>query len=145
MNSYILGDDYDSGGAGVITSAEDFILFADAMANGGCGRNGARILSPETVRLWQTNALRAGELRSFNWPQYKGYGYGLGIRTLVDRAAAGTTSPVGECGWNGAAGSTVFLLPERGISVFYAQHTLNPHEEEIFPVLREAVMRSLDA
>ena len=58
-NGYIFGEEYDSGGAGVITSIDDYAKFAYAMTNFGVGANGARILSKASVELMRTNKCTA--------------------------------------------------------------------------------------
>lgn len=140
---HILGPEYDSGGAGLVSCPEDLILFADAMANGGVGKTGARILAAETVDLWRTPALTDHQKRTMTWSQLAGYSYGLGVRTLTDRIAAGSIGPVGEFGWGGAAGALVYMVPETGTAVYLAQHTLNPHEEKVLPELRNVIFSCL--
>ena len=49
---------YESGGAGLYASVEDYSRFADAMANGGVGITGAQILKSETIDLSNWAALR---------------------------------------------------------------------------------------
>ncbi len=142
-NGYILGDNYHSGGAGVYSTADDYILFADAMACGGVSAIGERILSSETINLMRTNCLNEVQLKDFNWIQYKGYGYGLGVRTVIDKAAGGVLSPLGEFGWAGAAGSQVIIDPANRLSVFYCQHMTNPQEDYIFPRIRNIIYAEL--
>ena len=91
------------------------------------------------MSLMRTNFLTPSQAKGFTWAQYKGYGYGLGVRTLIDRAAAGSLSPAGEFGGGGAAGALVFFSPETGVSVSYAQHTLSPREEKVLPELRNVI------
>ena len=45
-NVYILGTDYDSGGAGLISSVSDYIKFADALASGGVAATGTHSFLP---------------------------------------------------------------------------------------------------
>ena len=142
-NPYILGSKFFSGGAGIYSSAKDYILFADAMACGGIAATGERILSSATVNLMKTNCLGEVQQKDFNWIQYRGYGYGLGVRTVVDRALGGILSPVGEFGWAGAAGSMVIIDPVNKLSVFYCMHMRNPQESYIFPRLRNIVYAEL--
>lgn len=143
---FILGTEYDSGGAGVIASLEDYVKFADAMANGGVGATGAtgaQILSAATIDLMRENALTEEQRRQITWGQLAGYGYGLGVRTMVNRAEGGSIGPLGEFGWGGAAGSLLYLSPEEGVAICYAQHTLNPHQDEVMPTLRNVVFAAL--
>lgn len=143
QNGYILGTEYESGGAGMISTAEDYIRFADAMANGGAGANGARILSPAAIDLMRAPALTAAQAESYNWSQLRGYNYGLGVRTLTDVSAAGSLAPAGEFGWGGAAGALTFFSPETRTAVYYAQHTLCPAEEKVLPQLRNVIFACL--
>ena len=136
---HVLGSEYDSGGAGVTTSVEDYSKFASALANGGVGRNGEKIISAGTIDLLRTNQLGDVQMKDFNWQQLRGYGYGLGVRTLVDVAKSGSCGNIGEFGWGGAAGATVLIDPSVGLSVFYTHHMLNPQEEYYQPRLRNVV------
>ena len=50
-----------------------------------------------------------------------GYGYGLGVRTMMDPAANGSMSSVGEFGWGGALGTYMLCDPATGVSLVYGQ------------------------
>ena len=113
------------------------------MANGGVGPNGERILSAGTIELLRANQLGPVQLEDYNWPQLAGYGYGLGVRTMMDRARSGSNGSVGEFGWGGAAGANVLVDPDRHVSLFFAQHMLNPHEEHYQPRLRNVLYACL--
>ena len=133
------GRNYDSGGAGIVVSVGDYAKFANALANGGKAANGERILSSSTVNLLKTNQLSAELRKDFNWSQLKGYGYGLGVRTMIDCAGGGSNGNVGEFGWGGAAGATMLADTQAGFSYFYSHHMLNPREEYYQPRLRNVV------
>lgn len=138
-----LGEEYDSGGAGIITTVSDYGKLMAALAGFGRGSNGECILSPYSVELMCTNRLNEKLLDDFNWTQFAGCGYGLGVRTHMDRVKSGNLSNLGEFGWGGAAGSAAFCDPTIGLGVFYAQHTLNPREEWYQPRLRNVVYSCL--
>lgn len=133
------GSEFDSGGAGIITSVPDYSKLCAALACGGKGASGEVILSKGTVDLLRTNQIPAHILPDLNWDQLRGYGYGLGVRTMIDKARGGTTGNIGEFGWGGAAGATVLADPDIGLSVFYAHHMLNPQESYYQPRLRNIV------
>ncbi len=135
-NHLVFGDRYDSGGAGIITTVNDYALLAAALANSGRGLNKNRILSRATVELMKTNHLSNEQRRMMSWPQLKGYGYGLGVRTMLNKAEGGSNGPAGEFGWGGAAGATVLMDTEHNLAMFYAHHMLNPQEEYYQPRLR---------
>ena len=142
-NSHILGDEYDSGGAGMISTVSDYIKLASALSNYGLGITGERILSPYTVDLMRTNTLDENQIKTFNWKQLEGYGYGLGVRTMIDRAKGGSLSNVGEFGWGGAAGASVYIDPKIGLAAVYAKHTLNPREDYYQPRIRNVLYSCL--
>ena len=117
---YNLSPQYESGGAGLISTTEDYALFLDAMANGGTARNGYQILAPATVVLMGTNHLTGQQLEDFG-KMRPGYGYGLGVRTHLDKTRSGSLSPLGEFGWDGAAGGFAVVDPKNKVSLTYYQ------------------------
>ena len=58
--------EFESGGGGLIGSVAEYIKFADALACGGQGKDGAQILSPEMIQLWSANQLCPQGRRSFD-------------------------------------------------------------------------------
>ncbi len=125
-NGYILTDEYDCGGAGLISCAEDYVKFADAIACGGVAANGYRLLKRETIELMRKDALAgfAVHPETFASCVGGGYTYGLGVRTLADKSF-GSKCPIGEFGWDGAAGACFTADLENGISMFFVQHLFN--------------------
>lgn len=141
--AHVLGDEYDSGGAGIITSVADYAKFCAALANYGTALTGEKILSKSTIELMSTNHLDDTQIKDFNWQHLLGYGYGLGVRTHINPAVSGCISNLGEFGWGGAAGATVIVDPKINLAVFYAQHVLNPREEYYQPRLKNVVYSDL--
>lgn len=143
-NAYVFGDGYDSGGAGLITTIDDYAKFVQAMSMGGISPNGARILSPSTVKLMGTNMLDEKRMAQFStWRNNSEYGYGLGVRTKIYEGWGGTICSLGEFGWDGAAGSLCSIDTEREIGIVYTQHMLNPHHEQIHPRIKMLVNLAL--
>lgn len=121
---YSLSDEYESGGAGLTSCAEDYSIFLDALACGGISENGERILSPETVAFMGKNHLNKKQTEDF-YALRPGYGYGLGVRTHIDNTISGSLSPIGEFGWDGAAGAFSLVDTKNRISLTYFQHIHN--------------------
>ena len=121
---YNLSSEYESGGAGLTSCTEDYALFLDALANKGVAKNGNIILKPETVELMGTNQLSGKPLEDFNELR-NGYGYGLGVRTHIDKEKSGSLSPLGEFGWDGAAGAFSMVDTKNRLSLTYFQHIHN--------------------
>lgn len=141
-NWLIFGPEYDSGGAGVTATLEDYGKFAFALAHDGVGMNGERILGSRTISLLQRDQLTPAQKADFNWPQFHGYSYGLGVRTMVD-PAAGSNGSIGEFGWGGAAGATLLVDPAERLALVYTHYMLNPQEEFYQPRLRNVLYACL--
>ena len=120
--AYQLGTEYESGGAGLVSSVDEYILFAEAMCNGGVGLNGERILSRRTIDMMRMDTLPDHQ-KEHPFGRH-GYGYGLGVRTHTNPSLSGSLSALGEFGWDGAAGCLVSIDPDREITIFYAQQVL---------------------
>jgi CubicO group peptidase (beta-lactamase class C family) len=115
---------FESGGGGLYSTVSDYILLSEALCNFGAAPNGARILKPETVNALRVNQLDETCLRDFaefGGTSKAGYGYGLGVRTLLNREMNNALSKNGEFGWDGARGCYVCIDPDSQLALFYAQ------------------------
>ncbi|NLE13019.1 MAG: beta-lactamase family protein [Clostridiales bacterium] len=122
--SHVLTPNYESGGAGLISSVEDYSKFADTMSCGGRSAEGYRLLKPETIKLMTAEQLsKVANDTGFSCAAGPGYGYGLGVRTRVTHE--GGRSPLGEFGWDGAAGAYVMMETTNAISITFGMHVLN--------------------
>ena len=140
-NTFVIGSEYESAGAGLVSCVEDQAILADALANGGVGKNGERILSRFGIRLMSTNALEGKafeDFRNSTLTDRVGYGYGYGVRVNMEPARVGNLAPVGEFGWDGAKCSYMLIDPENSISFFHAEHMGGLHKM-ISPRLRNLV------
>ena len=146
-NQFCFSPDYDSGGAGLCSSLEDYILLPEALANGGVGRNGYQLLKPETVEELRKDRLTEAQRDGWEqrWLRLGSYGYGLGVRTRLNQKD-GSGASIGEFGWDGAAGAYCIADPARRLSVFYVQHVLEmgPVFDKVHPKLRDLVYECLD-
>ncbi len=120
---YRLSPNYHSGGAGIVSTLDDMARFASALTMGK-GPDGYPLLKEESVlemRKEQLSQVAANP--AFGCAMGPGYGYGLGVRTLVDKSE-GQRSPIGEFGWDGAAGSFILCDKENGLSIVFTMHVL---------------------
>ncbi|MBQ8162004.1 MAG: beta-lactamase family protein [Clostridia bacterium] len=119
-----MGPNYFSGGGGLMSTVNDYGKLAAMLGNGGRTSDGTVILSDESIRAMQENQQTAQGLEDFaemgGWSK-AGYGYGLGVRTLMDRERAGSLSQQGEFGWDGMLGCYVLADPASHVGIFYAQ------------------------
>ena len=143
--AYRLSPIYHSGGAGIISTLEDMSRFAAALTCGK-GPDGYHLLNRESIDLLRKEQLSSvAKDPSFGCCMGPGYGYALGLRTLVDKSQ-GQKSPIGEFGWDGAAGSFILCDPQNDVSVVYTMHVLNWYGiRDVFHVpLRDAVYDALN-
>ncbi len=123
-----MGGSVELGSGGLVSSVDDYSLLMDALANGGVGASGARVLKSETVELCRQNLLDDVSLADFRrWQGASLYGYGWGLcgRVHMDGKVSLSNSPVGEFGWNGAAASYALADTENKLSIFIAMHVHN--------------------
>ena len=122
-NAAELGVDYTaptipSGGGGLVSTAQDYLRFAQMLLNGG-ELDGVRILAPSTVQLMTANhlapSLMTGEFRI--GPEVikpgKGYGYDLGV--FSDPLQADEMVGNGTFFWNGAADTWFWVDPSNDL------------------------------
>jgi len=132
----------ESGGGGLLSTLSDYSRFAHMLANGGT-LEGERILGRKTVELMAMNHLRPEQVPSFNWEHLKGYGYGLGVRMMMNPALAGSNSSIGEFGWMGMAGTWVMIDPKEQLSAVYMHQLLPNFETYTQPRLRNVIYGAL--
>ena len=90
-----------------------------------------------------TNHLNERQLRDYGGDRH-GYGYGLGVRVMMDRAAGSANGTVGHFGWAGLAGSYLLIDPVEELSLVYMQQMIPSLEPEVHPRLRNVVYGSLE-
>lgn len=112
---------FESGGAGLVSTIDDYARFARMLLAGG--RLGdVRILQKETVALMSRNHLTENQRIEYNWDSVLGYGYGCLMRCLEDKAKANTMGSIGEYGWDGWTGNYVTVNPEKNtVLLFFVQ------------------------
>lgn len=137
---YNISPEYESGGAGLTSTTEDYALFLDMVACGGVGKTGSRILKEETVKLWGTNHVSGAAADDFD-EMRRGYGYGLGVRVHMRPETSGTISPVGEFGWDGAAGAFSMVDPINHVSLTYFQNVMGNSPDQ--SAIRNALYKDL--
>ena len=108
-----------SGGAGAVSSAGDYLRFSQMLLEGGA-LDGARVLSPTTVRLMASDHLgerievpvTPGELL-LGTP---GYTFGLGFMVREEVGLAGVPGSQGEFLWGGYGGTFFWIDPVEDIT-----------------------------
>jgi CubicO group peptidase (beta-lactamase class C family) len=136
---YLAPPALESGGGGLVSTAADYLRFANMLVNGG-ELDGERILAPMTVRLMGSNHLPGGKdltelSRSlFSESTNAGVGFGLGFAVVFDPPKTLVPCSMGEFYWGGAASTAFWVDPvEKVTAVFMTQ--LLP--SSTYPIRRE--------
>jgi len=113
-----------SGGAGLVSTANDYWRFAQMMLNGG-EMDGHRILAPATVALMTSNHVPENLLPlSFNSVAagpFSGYGFGLGYCINMDPTNTAAAGSRGDFGWGGLADTYCWVDPEKSLVAILLQ------------------------
>ena len=129
-----------AGGAGLVSTADDYARLAQMLANGGT-LDGARILSRQSVQ-WMTS----DHTNSVRGPAYSpgpGYGFGLGVAVRLDNGQSILPGNKGDFHWGGYAGTFWWHDPaERLVAVWMIQ---GPGRSTHYrPLMRTAVYSALN-
>jgi CubicO group peptidase (beta-lactamase class C family) len=110
------------GGHGLVSTASDYLRFAQMLANGGA-LDGVRLLSPRTVAYMAADhTLAAGVGKGPNFLPGPGYGFGLGFGTRKEVGASEWPGSPGDYFWGGYAGTYFWIDPkERLVPVYMMQ------------------------
>ncbi len=126
--TYKLGSEYASGGAGGISTVDDYIKFLEGLRNN-------ILLKKETVDLMTTDRLSEHQKRTY-WTKDT-YGYGLGVRCPKG------DSIYADFGWGGAAGAYLAVDRESSISMYFATHILSSPAQGIRSMLYRFIRAEL--
>lgn len=127
---------YLSGGGGLMSSAEDYLQFAQMLANRG-ELNGKRLLGPKTVEL-MSSVFVPDTLPG----RAKGRGFGLSVQVISDHIAANTAISNGSFGWDGAFGTHFWVDPKEKIVGLFMIQAAGPNRL-MNPDFENAVMQAL--
>lgn len=127
---------YLSGGGGLMSSAEDYLQFAQMLANRG-ELNGKRLLGPKTVEL-MSSVFVPDTLPG----RAKGRGFGLSVQVITDHIAANTPISNGSFGWDGAFGTHFWVDPKEKIVGIFMVQAAGPNRS-MNPDFENAVMQAL--
>ena len=112
---------FESGGAGLVSTLDDYSHFASMLVHKGKYKD-QRILGRKTVEFMAQNHLTPRQRESLVWDSVKGYGYGCLMRVLMDQAVAGYNGSLGEFGWDGWTGDYVAMdFSEELVFLYFIQ------------------------
>ncbi len=137
----------DSGGAGGVTTAADYLRFAEMMRNGG-RLGGVRIVSRSTVALMTSDhlgtrippvALSPSELLM----GVPGYTFGLGFMVRQGPGIAGVPGSTGEFMWAGALGTFFWVDPQEELVAVYMSQAGGPTRGAYRRLVKQLVYQAI--
>ena len=137
----------DSGGAGGVSTAADYLRFTQMLLNGG-QLDGARVLSRSTVALMASDHLGTriaapvtpGELLL----GVPGYTFGLGFAVRQGAGVAGVPGSAGEFMWAGYAGTYFWVDPKEEIVAVYMTQAPSPIRAYFRKLFKQLVYAAID-
>lgn len=119
---------YESGGAGLWSTVDDYLKFARLFLGDG-SVDGVRLLRPETLAAMMTNQLTDSQFVNPAWLGLKpGRGFGLGVSVVLETNKADfmRRGSVGTVSWPGAFGGWWQADPNEGsVMIFLAHNMVN--------------------
>lgn len=143
LNNYLTMPSFESGGAGLVSTIDDYSKLTLMLLNGG-EYAGTRILGRKTVDFLTQNQLDEKQQKSFNWDSLKGYGYGNLMRVLKNKSEAASNGSLGEFGWDGWTGNYFFIDPEEKLIMLYMIQRIGTGTSDFTRKLRSIVYSSLE-
>lgn len=132
---------FASGGAGLVSTLDDYAAFADMLMNEG-SYQGRQILRPATVRFLTQPQLTEGPARDL-WDSLEGFSYGKLMRVCVAPGRwTGVTVP-DEYGWDGWLGTYFANLPHERLTILLMQNVTDTGTSAVTRKVRNLVLSSL--
>jgi len=136
----------DSGGAGAVSTAADYLRFCQMMLNGGV-LDGKRLLSRTTVRLMSSDHLgnfinqptQPGELLLGT----KGYTFGLGFMVRQGDGVAAVPGSAGEFMWAGYSGTFFWIDPKEQLVAVMMTQAPSPQRAYFRKLIKQLVYQAV--
>lgn len=139
---------YLSGGGGLVSTAADYLRFAQMLLNGG-ELDGVRLLGPRTVAYMSRNHLPGGKdmpalaTGTFSEVPFEGVGFGLGVAVRDNAASSGVLSSEGELSWGGLASTHFWIDPHEDLIAIFLTQLIPSSSYNIRNELRTLVYSAL--
>lgn len=112
---------FESGGAGLVSTIDDYAAFTQMLLNNGSFR-GVTLLAPKTVDF-MTKARLAPALQTYvhQWESLPGYTYANLLRIMIEPERAVSMGSMGEYGWDGWLGTYMMNDPANKLTLLIMQ------------------------
>ena len=134
---------FDCGGGCAMSTAPDYLRFAQMLANGGT-LDGKRIIAPRTLAMMTTDQLGADVRARTTSPVLpKGYGFGLGFAVRTQPGIAAFAGSEGDYYWGGAYGTYFWVDPKEQLTAVLMAAAPGEIRTRNAPMLRNLVMQAI--
>ena len=143
LTSYFPEAEFDSGGAGLLSTTADYLRFARMLLNDG-ELDGQRLLAPNTVKMMRQDHLGSTQAlaRYTSTMPGDGIGFGLGFGMIKDQGLSSLPMPEESYFWGGAAGTLFWIDPKNEMIVLFMTQVL-PHRttlrQDMWPLTYQAI------
>jgi CubicO group peptidase (beta-lactamase class C family) len=136
---------FPSGAGGLVSTADDFLAFAQMLMNGGLLGN-ERVVARSSVETMTTDQLTPEQkARSGIVPGYfDNHGWGFGVAVVTERITP--SEPIGKYGWDGGLGTTWFNDPSEDLTgILLTQRAwTSPNPPEVCVDFNTALYAAID-
>jgi CubicO group peptidase (beta-lactamase class C family) len=134
-----------SGGGGLVSTAADYLRFAEALRTGR-----PRLVGPRTLALMTANHLPGGKSlpalskSAFSEAAYDGVGFGLGFATTTAIEKTMIAGHNGDYFWGGAASTFFWVDPAAEMTVLFLTQLIPSSTWPVRRQLRSLVYAAID-
>ena len=128
---------FESGGAGLYSTLDDYRRFAGMLLNGGT-YHGVKILSPGTVEY-----MTQPQIGETGWDSLTGHGYGKLMRICTEPGKAPSLAKSGEYGWDGWLGTYFANFPGEHMTMLECQNTRDTGTGPMLRKLRNCILAQM--
>ena len=134
---------FDCGGGCAMSTAPDYLRFAQMLANGGT-LGGQRIIASKTLAMMTTDQLGADVRARTTSPVLpKGYGFGLGFAVRTQPGIAAFAGSEGDYYWGGAYGTYFWVDPKEQLTAVLMAAAPGEIRAQNAPLLRNLVLQAI--
>ncbi|HJT06592.1 MAG TPA: serine hydrolase domain-containing protein [Stellaceae bacterium] len=136
---------FESGGGGLVSTADDYLAFARMMLNHG--KHGSlRILSRPSVELMTTDQITPEQKAASPFVPgfWDGRGWGFGLSVITARTELGFNP--GRFGWDGGYGTSAYMDPKEDmVAILLSQRLLDsPQGPAVYADFWTSVYQAID-
>ena len=132
---------FESGGAGLVSTIDDYAKFAQMLLNEG-EFEGKRILKPASLAFMTKKQLMKSQQEAFekSWNYLAGYSYGCLMRVMKNPDQAMYLTELGEYGWDGWLGPYFMNSPKNNLTILIMMQKKDAGTTSVTRKLRNLIL-----